>query len=225
MKRLLQRAAAAWDVAERAALGILVLGMVAVSATQIVLRNFFGTGLRWADPLLGTSVLWITMLGALAATGALKHIKIDLVSHFLPRRLKLAAVALTNLFGAAVCGLLVYAAVRYVVFQKEMGDDILPNLPVWTTYTILPVGFALIAGRFLLDAVLAAVRAFSANPPDPDMAAPVDPGAGPAPRKASTHVRLAEVSPSRETTENIPLEGEAATSRRGVDSREPGEKP
>jgi len=168
MKKFLQRAAAVWDVVERAALAILVLGMVAVAATQIVLRNFFKTGFHWADPLLGTSVLWITVLGALAATGAVKHIKIDLVSHFLPRRLKLLATALSNLFGAVVCGFLVYSAARYVGFQKEMGDDILPNLPVWAAYTILPVGFALIAGRFLLDALLATVRAFSAHPPDPE---------------------------------------------------------
>lgn len=169
MKRFLQRAAAAWDVVEQAALGILVLGMVAIAATQIVLRNFFETGLRWADPVLGVSVLWITMMGALAATGAVKHIKIDLVSQVLPRRWKLGAIALTNLFGAVVCGFLVYSAARYVGFQKEMGDNVLPNLPVWVAYMILPVGFLLIAGRFLLDALLAAVRAFSANPPDPDV--------------------------------------------------------
>ncbi|NQT91579.1 MAG: TRAP transporter small permease subunit [Lentisphaerae bacterium] len=172
MKRFLQRAAAAWDIAEQAALGILVLGMVTIAATQIILRNFFETGFRWADPLLGTSVLWITVLGALAATGAVKHIKIDLVSHFLPRRLKLLATALTNLFGAVACGFLVYSAARYVGFQKEMGDNVLPNLPVWVAYMILPIGFLLIAVRFLLDALLAAIRAFSAHPPDPEPALP-----------------------------------------------------
>ena len=51
-------------------------------------------------------LLWLTMLGALAATGDRRHIVIDLVGHFCPPRFRAAAARVTALFAAVVCGLL-----------------------------------------------------------------------------------------------------------------------
>jgi len=153
----LQRAARLWDVLEQTLLGILILGMVVLSSLQIVLRNFFGTGIPWIDPVLGASVLWITMFGALAATGACKHIKIDLVSHLVPERPRAYITALTNVFAAVVCGVLVYAGFRYVVFQREMDDIMFLRVPSWTVYTVMPAGFLLVAARFLLQALVALI--------------------------------------------------------------------
>jgi len=151
----LKKLAAVWDVLEQVLLGLLVGGMVVLSALQIVLRNFFQTGIAWVEPLLGSSVLWITMLGALAATGVRKHIKIDIASAVLPLRPREALLAITHLFAAAVCGLLSFASTRFVIIQREMGGNVLLNVPAWTVYSVMPVVFALIAFRFVLQAVIA----------------------------------------------------------------------
>ncbi|MBU1693255.1 MAG: TRAP transporter small permease subunit, partial [Verrucomicrobia bacterium] len=88
LMRIARRVSDVAAAVETAGLALLVSGMVLLAAAQILLRNFFQTGFLWAEPLLGMGLLWLTMLGALAATGARRHIVIDLVGHFCPPRLR-----------------------------------------------------------------------------------------------------------------------------------------
>ena len=168
----LRRAAAAWDAAERVVLGALAAGMVILAATQIVLRNFFRTGLPWAEPLLNQSLLWLTMLGALAATGQRKHITMDLASHVLPPRAAAAVRAATNLFAAVLCAVLAKAGWHYVAVQREMESGGLLGVPLWVFPAVIPVVFALLAGRFALQTVVAAAGVRRAAPPADPAAAP-----------------------------------------------------
>ncbi len=143
------RSARRWtDRIERAALALLVLGMVGLAALQILLRNAWHTGWNWAEPLLGMALLWLTMLGALAAAGLGRHLSIDLAAALLPRRWALGAGRATALFAAVVCGLLAWAAGRYVGFQREMDDTVLLGWPTWKYYLVMPVGFWLMTVRF-----------------------------------------------------------------------------
>ncbi|MBP7829352.1 MAG: TRAP transporter small permease [Kiritimatiellae bacterium] len=148
-----ERAGAAIAAAETVLLAVLVAGMVLLAAAQILLRNFMQAGFLWADPLLGMGLLWLTMLGALAATGARRHIVIDLVGHFAPPRLRRAIGRLTALFAAVVCGFLAVAAARFCLFQKEMETNVILQVPVWVYYLIIPVAFGLMALRFALQAL------------------------------------------------------------------------
>ena len=143
------RGARRWtDRIERAALALLVLGMVGLAALQILLRNAWHTGWNWAEPLLGMALLWLTMLGALAAAGLGRHLSIDLAAALLPRRWALGAGRVTALFAAVVCGLLAWAAGRYVGFQREMDDTVLLGWPIWKYYLVMPVAFWLMTVRF-----------------------------------------------------------------------------
>lgn len=136
------------DRIERFVLTVLVTGMVILASAQILLRNVWHTGLNWAEPLLGMALLWLTMLGALAAAGLGRHLAIDLAAALLPRRWTAWLTRATSLFAAVVCGLLAWAAGRYVGFQREMDITLLLGLPVWKHYLIIPVVFWLMAFRF-----------------------------------------------------------------------------
>ena len=136
------------DRIERAVLTLLVTGMVSLSALQILLRNIWHTGLNWAEPLLGMALLWLTMLGALAAAGLGRHLAIDLAAALLPRRGSAWLARATSLFAAVVCVLLAWAAGRYVGFQREMDITLLLGAPVWKYYMVIPVVFWLMAFRF-----------------------------------------------------------------------------
>lgn len=136
------------DRIERLVLGVLVTGMVGLSAIQILLRNVWHTGLNWAEPLLGMALLWLTMLGALAATGQGRHLSIDLTVALLPRRAAVWVGRAISVFAAIVCGLLAWAAGRYVGFQREMDATALLGWPVWKYYGIIPVAFWLMVFRF-----------------------------------------------------------------------------
>ena len=155
--------ASGWRVFEQTVLALLVGGMVFLAALQIALRNFFETGLDWADPLLGVGLLWLTMIGALVATGARKHISMDLLSNLLPARGRRWVLPPADLFAAAVCGWLAAAAVRFVEFQKEMEPVAILNVPMWVYYEIIPVCLFLMSFRFVVQALVLLAR-----PVDPE---------------------------------------------------------
>lgn len=147
----LARPARALATVEDAALVVLLAGLVVLAFGQIVLRQLH-VSLAWGDPLTRLLVLWVGVLGALAASRAGEHITIDAVSRFLPRPLQLGVGAATALFASGVCGVLAYQAVRFVLFERAGGAGGFGLVPEWLAALILPLGFALIAARCALRA-------------------------------------------------------------------------
>ena len=150
LHRLLRIAASVED----GILVLLLMAMIALAGTQILLRNLLETGLEWGDPLLRVTVLWLGLLGAMAATRDDNHISIDIVSRFLPPRAKTASRLVTDLFTATVCGLLAYHGARFVLFEKEAGSLAFGFVPAWVCELIMPFGFGIIALRFCVSFVL-----------------------------------------------------------------------
>lgn len=137
---------------ENAVLAILVLILVALAGAQIVMRNVFGGGFSWADPFLRTLVVWTAMLGALAAVRDDKHIAVDVFQRFLPHSAQRAARAVTLLFAAGLCAALAWYGWGLVSVDLDGGAKSDFGLPNWLLESILPIGFGLMAIRFLLRA-------------------------------------------------------------------------
>ena len=120
VRGLVRRAAggARWDQMvrslERLALTALLLAMLGFGVLQIVLRNFFHTGLIWIDPLLRHLVLWIGFTAAVVAAGRLRHIQMDVVGRLLPAGPRLWVLRLTTLAAASICMVLARAAWVYL---------------------------------------------------------------------------------------------------------------
>jgi len=133
--------------------------MVLLAATQILLRNFFDSGITWGDPTLRVMVLWVALLGAMVATRNGNHIRIDILTHILPGRYHHIAHRLTDLFAGIVCALLAWHGGRFVVFEWEDGGLLFGSVPAWICEIIIPVGFAVMALRFLLGATPATEEA------------------------------------------------------------------
>jgi TRAP-type C4-dicarboxylate transport system permease small subunit len=122
--------------------------MILIAFLQIVLRNFFFTGLDWGDSLLRNLVLWIGFIGATLATREGKHINIDVVSRWLPSLGKNAVTLMTHLFSFLICSLLTYAALKFIKNEAQMGNQTFLNLPAWVPEMILPMTFGLMTFRF-----------------------------------------------------------------------------
>jgi len=135
-------------------LTLLIGAIITLSAFQIVLRNFFDAGYIWIDPLLRTLVLWVTFLGALAATSRGRHIAIDVASRLIPRAGRRLLARSTSLIAGSVCVALANAGYQYIGMEREFASHAFLGLPTWVVQIILPAGFALLAFRFLADAVL-----------------------------------------------------------------------
>ncbi len=133
---------------------VLLLGsMIGIAFLQIVLRNLFATGLSWADALVRNLVVWVGFIGAALATREGKHITIDLIPRGLPQRAKGVIERVIHLFSFGICGLLTFAAIKFIRNEALMGSRTFLEIPTWAPGLILPATFALMTFRFGLRAL------------------------------------------------------------------------
>lgn len=127
--------------------------MVLLSFSQVILRNFFHHGILWADIFLRQLVLWVGFLGASLAVCKDKHIAIDFLPNVLPGRWKPKLRIITYLAASIISALLAWSAWSFLRFEMASDSVLFLNIPIWVFQTILPYSFAVIAVRFLLQAL------------------------------------------------------------------------
>lgn len=131
----------------------LLSGLILLASSQILLRNVFSTGLDWGDGLVRLMVLWLALIGAIAASRENKQIKIDLLTRSLSAPLQRVATITTDVFTAIVTGMLAWHSLRFVQESRSYGDLLMDDWPAWIFQSILPIGFLLICYRYVLRAV------------------------------------------------------------------------
>ncbi len=135
---------------EDSLLVLLLVAMIVLAFLQILLRNVFGIGLVWIEPLVRQMLLWVALLGGMVATREHNHITVDAFSRFLKGRARSAVGFLCDTFAAVVCALLTYAT--FQVFAQEFRDpklgQLVTGLPAWASLATLPAAFSVMAVRF-----------------------------------------------------------------------------
>src|SRR5690606_9899152 len=142
--------------------------MMLLAVGQIVLRMFFDSGLLWADELLKILVLWIALVASVAAARSRRHLRIDILSRYVPQRYARLPELLVDLFAAGICGVIAWYSLQFILLS--MGDTVLVNIPSWIAQGILPVAFLLMCYRFtlhFLSGLLGLVRANHTQIPAP----------------------------------------------------------
>lgn len=155
---LLQTADKLGRFVENTCLSLLLFSMVGLASSQIFLRNFTGAGFSWADEALRLMVLWVAMLGAVAAARDDRQIAIDVLSRFMPEQAKRITLAAMNLFTAFLSGVLAWYCFEFVAESREYEDVVLGDLPAWVFQSIMPAAFFLIAYRYLIWAITRIVQ-------------------------------------------------------------------
>lgn len=128
----------------------LLAAMLLLAGSQILLRNLGDGGFPWADEALRIMVLWLAMLGALAASRDNRHIAIDALARLLPPRWQALTGAVVAALTATVCFIIGWHAGVFVGEAREFGDRLLGELPAWPFQSILPVAFALIGYHYAI---------------------------------------------------------------------------
>jgi TRAP-type C4-dicarboxylate transport system permease small subunit len=136
---------------EQILIAILLTAMILLAFFQIVLRNFFSTGMDWGDALVRYLVVWVGFIGAAVATKESKHITIDVLSRWITGAGNRAIQAISHFTSAVICGLLTWAGIKFIGFEVEMGGMTSFNLPVWVPELIIPVTFGTMTLRYLLQ--------------------------------------------------------------------------
>lgn len=138
---------------ENVALVTLLGGLIILAVGQIVLREVFDTGIIWADELVRLIVLWLAMMGAVAACREDRHIRIDAITHLFPDRVIDVIRIVVDVFAAAVCGVIAWHAYRYLQLEIEFADTVLVDTPAWIAHIVVPVSFAVLSYRFIVSVI------------------------------------------------------------------------
>lgn len=126
----------------------MLTAMLILAGVQILMRNFFQSGILWGDPLVRVMVLWVGQIGAMVAARRNQHISIDIVSRLLPRRMKKAVNVVVDLFAAVVCAIVAYSSLRLVHLEYLDRTIALGAIPTWTLESIIPLSFGVMALRY-----------------------------------------------------------------------------
>ncbi len=154
-----------WGTAlENSALVLLLGSMMLLAVLQIALRIFFSFGFVWADELIKLFVLWIALIASIAAARSDRHLRIDILSHFVAEKYARIPRIIVDIFAAFMCAVLAWQSWRYVQLTIEFEDTVLVDLPAWVAYGLLPLSFALMAYRFLLSSGSNLIRTFRPLP-------------------------------------------------------------
>ena len=135
---------------EDALLVFLLTTMIVLAGTQILLRNFFDSGIVWIDPLLRVLVLWLGLLGATVATRNNKHISIDLLSRFLRRDIYCLVQSMVAQISAWTCLVIAWYGLSWIRLDYEDGTASFAGIPAWMLEVVIPAAFALIGLRYFL---------------------------------------------------------------------------
>ncbi len=166
VSKVLARLDSVGRLAETVLLVGLLSGMMLLSVAQIIAREVFETGFYWSGELVRIMVLWLAMVGAVAACRENRHIRIDAVSHLLSDRAVGVVRLIVDTFAAGVCGLVGWHAWRYVKLEMEWQDTVLIDIPAWIVHIIVPVAFGLLSYRFLVGVGKEGLKLYSGEAVD-----------------------------------------------------------
>jgi len=138
---------------ESGLLALILFLLILLAAYQVIARNFFDTGLLWGDGFVRVAVLWVTLIGAMVASRTDDHIRMDVVSRYLPEGLRHFSQRLTALFTAIVCGLFAWHSLIFIQYEYEDGTLAFGAIPAFVCELIMPVGFTIMALRYLLHTI------------------------------------------------------------------------
>ena len=131
----------------------LLLAMIGVAVYQVVARNLFGTGLLWGDDMVRVAVLWLTMVGAMAASGTDQHIRIDFITRVTHPGLVRSLKRATNLFTAVLCFALAWFSVTLIEWDYQDQTIGFGAVPAWICELIIPIAACIMGLRYLIGTV------------------------------------------------------------------------
>ncbi len=148
--------------AENGLLVIFLTVTVIMAFVQVLLREFWSTGILWADIFLRHLVLWIGFLGAALAAKESRHFSIDIITKRLSSALRRTVQVLLDLSASVVCYFLSSAGASFVSDEIKYNTQPLfsflgVDVMAYHLEIIIPIGFALVGIHFLFRAIEVAI--------------------------------------------------------------------
>ena len=140
------------DKGEGALAALILLAMVGLLTAEMLLRTGSGIGVPGALSLVQHLTLWLAFLGAALAAGEDELLALA-TGRLLPwPGAQKWVKAFASTLAAGVTMLLALSGWEFMLSEKEFGDRIAYDIPVWVAVAVIPACLALIALRLIRHA-------------------------------------------------------------------------
>jgi C4-dicarboxylate transporter, DctM subunit len=143
-------AAARWTENALAAAALALMAFL--PALEPALRTLFSVGIPGTSGYVENLTLWVAYLGAMVASREGRHLDLSTGLLALPSRIKPAAKQFVGFLSTAVSAGLFWASFQFVRSEAAEPLRIGGWLPISAAEAILPIAFAVMTLRFVLDA-------------------------------------------------------------------------
>lgn len=130
-----------------------LLTVLVFAFLPVFLRVFFDTSIIWAPELNRLLVLWIGFLGAALAVKENRHISLEVLTKFIPKKWLPLTQFFVYCFIIYVCGSFTYISYHFFQFELaniNMGDYLFGTFAKTYFKIIYPVGFGLITYHYII---------------------------------------------------------------------------
>jgi C4-dicarboxylate transporter DctM subunit len=137
-----------WLGRAEGAVSVTVLALMTALPLIEMAGRRWGFGISGSIPIVQHATLWIGLLGAALAAGSDRLLALA-TGALLPERFRPGVRAVTNGLAAAITVWLLVASLDLVQVEREAETIVAWGIPTWALIAVMPVGFALIAGRLI----------------------------------------------------------------------------
>src|SRR5262245_57984111 len=141
-----------WGRVELGAAGLALLLMAVLPVSELLLRACFSQGIPSSANYVQNLTLWVGFLGAMICSQRKKHLTLVTFVDRLPPAWQKAATLIAAIVSTAVATALSWASAEFVRSEMDAPTRVSGWLPVWVAELILPLSFAAMAVRFVLQA-------------------------------------------------------------------------
>lgn len=136
--------------AERWALLLFYTMLVATMFIEVIRREVFAYSSIWGEEIVRYSFIYLVWIGAAAAVRERGHIRIDVITHYVGPRIKVALYILGDVVMFAVAVVALYWSFETVMVSAKFGSVShgLRVSMVWFLAAV-PIGFALVIFRLI----------------------------------------------------------------------------
>jgi C4-dicarboxylate transporter, DctM subunit len=137
---------------ELGAAGLALLLMAVLPVAELLLRACWSQGIPSSSNYVQNLTLWVGFLGAMICSQRKNHLALSTGVDRLPPPYRKAAALFAAVVSTAVAAALSWASAEFVRSEMDAPTFVSSWLPVWVAELILPVSFAVMAVRFILQA-------------------------------------------------------------------------
>lgn len=136
--------------AERWALLVFYTMLVATMFVEVLRREIMSYSSIWGEEIVRYSFIYLAWIGAAAAVRERGHIRIDVIMHYVPPRVKALLYLFGDLVMVVVAVIAIYYSYETVHISAKFGSvtDGLRISRVWFLMAV-PIGFSLVLLRLI----------------------------------------------------------------------------